>query len=167
MQEAQKGACSTISASQPLLLRDCFRLSISDKSESVNLLLHWLHLSCGRSCSGSRDTLDLWDPGCNANPFSKWIVKTQWLLEDNRYILSWLGIHSAKKWHFGSLWWSWDEKLFSDVWTGQNRVQFVEIPTHQVYQLPINISDLLCGAGKVFTRHRLDNPVNHLEHKQL
>ena len=104
---------------------------------------------------------------CNANPFLKWIVKTQWLLEDNRYILSWLGIHSAKKWHFGSLWWSWDEKLFSDVWTGQNRVQFVEIPTHQVYQLPINISDLLCGAGKVFTRHRLDNPVNHLEHTQL
>ena len=96
---------------------------------------------------------------CNANPFLKWIVKTQWLLEDNRYILSWLGIHSAKKWHFGSLWWSWDEKLFSDVWTGQNRVQFVEIPTHQVYQLPINISDQLCGAGKVFTRHRLDNPV--------
>ena len=99
---------------------------------------------------------------CNANPFLKWIVKTQWLIEDNRDILSGLGIHSAKKWHFGYLWWSWDEKLFSDVWTGQNRVQFVEIPTHQVYQLPMNISDLLCDAGKVFTRHRLDNPVNQL-----
>ena len=24
---------------------------------------------------------------CNANPFLKWIVKTQWLLKDNRYVL--------------------------------------------------------------------------------
>ena len=66
MQEEQKGACSTISASHPLLL-------IFDQSESVNLLLHRSHLSWTRSCSRSLDTLDPdpHDPGSQRSRVSR------------------------------------------------------------------------------------------------
>ena len=95
MHAAQKGACSTISASQPALLRDCFRLSISDKSESVIMLLHALHWSCGRSCSRSRDTLDLWDPGSwGSELVTAWASLSFWSLASRRSRARWSG-----RWH--------------------------------------------------------------------
>ena len=88
MQEEQKGACSTISASQPLLL-------IFDQSESVNLLLHRSHLSWERSCSRSRDTLDPWDPGSwGSGLISAWASLSFWSLASRRSRARWSG-----RWH--------------------------------------------------------------------
>ena len=86
MQEEQKGACSTISASQPLLL-------IFDQSDSVNLLLHRSHLSWERSCSRSHDTFDLWDPG-SWGSITAWASLSFWSLASRRSRARWSG-----RWH--------------------------------------------------------------------
>ena len=88
MQEEQRGACFTISTSHPLLL-------IFDQSESVNLLLHRSHLSWARSCSRSRDRLDLWDPGSwESGSITAWASLSFWSLASRRSRARW-----SDRWH--------------------------------------------------------------------
>ena len=92
-QAAQAGA-SSVSASldRPALLRDWFRSSTDDKSDSVNMLLHPQHWSCGRSCSRLHDALDLSDAeSWGSKLVTAWASFSFWSLAARRSRARWSG----------------------------------------------------------------------------